>query len=106
MGKFKNIAIELNLDQDQLKNKGIQKFVLQVAYRKQTGRYFQKIINNVFVETCIWPEEKGNNFKYTSYESIINKDSVETTVTIYYINKNSFLSGDKQVIKKYTKIYK
>lgn len=38
---MKDLTGELNLDKNQLKSKSIQKFMLQVAWRKQTNEWIQ-----------------------------------------------------------------
>ena len=50
MNKIKDIIQELNLNEMQLKDKEIQKFVLAVAYRKQTGDWIQFYNGNGYCE--------------------------------------------------------
>lgn len=50
MGKLKEIITELNLSSEQLKEKDIQKFVLGVGWRKQTGRWYQYWNGNGYIE--------------------------------------------------------
>lgn len=50
MSTLKDIIIELNLTEDQLKNKQIADFALQVAYRKQSGDWYQYWNGNGYVE--------------------------------------------------------
>lgn len=50
MGKMKDIIIELGLTPEQCKDKEIQKFALQVAYRKQTGDWYQYWNGNGYCE--------------------------------------------------------
>ncbi len=50
MSKIKDIIMELNLSEEQLKDKEIQKFVLQVAYRKQAGKFYQYWNGNGYCE--------------------------------------------------------
>lgn len=50
MSTLKDIIIELNLTKDQLKDKQITDFALQVAYRKQSGDWYQYWNGNGYVE--------------------------------------------------------
>lgn len=50
MGKFKDIALELNLTPEQMKKEEIQKFALQVLYRQQTGEWVQYWNGNGYCE--------------------------------------------------------
>lgn len=50
MGKIKDIITELNLTEEQQKDKDIQKFVLAVGYRKQTGDWYQYWNGNGYCE--------------------------------------------------------
>ena len=50
MGKMKDIVMELNLTKEQMKDKDIQKFALQVAYRKQTNDWYQYWNGNGYCE--------------------------------------------------------
>lgn len=50
MSKLKDTIIELNLDSEQLKDKEIQNFVLQVAWRKQQGDWIQFWNGNGYCE--------------------------------------------------------
>lgn len=50
MGKFKEIVQELKLTADQLANKEIRDFALQVAWRKNSGRWYQYWNGNGYCE--------------------------------------------------------
>lgn len=50
MGRLKDKIIELNLNMNQLQDKEIQKFVMQAAWREQTGDYFQYWNGNGYCE--------------------------------------------------------
>lgn len=50
MGKLKDIITELNLNSEQLKDKDIQKFVLAVGWRQQTGDWYQFWNGNGYCE--------------------------------------------------------
>ena len=50
MGKIKDIVTLLKLTPEQLKDKDIQKFVLAVGWRQQTGDWYQQWNGNGFVE--------------------------------------------------------
>ena len=50
MSKIKELIEEFNLTNEQLKDKDVQKAVLQVAYRKQTNDWYQYWNGNTFVE--------------------------------------------------------
>lgn len=50
MGKMKEITMELNLSEEQLKDKEIQKFALAVGYRKQTNDWYQYWNGNGYCE--------------------------------------------------------
>ena len=49
MGKIKDIVTLLKLTPEQLKDKDIQKFVLAVGWRQQTGDWYQQWNGNGFV---------------------------------------------------------
>lgn len=50
MGRLKDKIIELNLTKEQMQDKDIQKFVMQAAWREQTGDYFQYWNGNGYCE--------------------------------------------------------
>lgn len=66
MTKVKEIISELKLTKEQLKDKEVQNFLMQVAYRRQTGRWVQGWNGNGYIELNI---DNG-----TSIRTILNDE--------------------------------
>lgn len=115
MGKMKEIVMELNLTQEQLKDKDIQKFALAVGYRKQTGDWYQYWNGNGYCElnkkngtmitTVLTDEPFKAEFPLNCDMEISKKctngcafcyagctpDGKEANIKKFILNKNSFL---------------
>lgn len=82
MGKMKEVATELNLTQEQLEDKAIQKFALQVAWRKQTGEWYQAWNGNGFYEENL----QNNNTIVSIFEGDVFKPTTPVTKPIGIFN--------------------
>lgn len=103
MGRFKDIAIELNLNNEQIKNKSIQKFVLQVAWRQNLDKFTQILLpNNKYLEILKNFEINYDTGKleYTYLITDLNKDNVKTETKIVLFNINESSIAESKIVEK------
>lgn len=107
MGKIENIIADLNLTEEQLKDKEIQKFALQVAYRKQSGEYYQYWNGNGFCEinknngTLITTVLNDEPFKAEFPNNIDLNISNRCKIGCKFCYQNCTLNGKDADIKKF-----
>ena len=103
MGRFKDIAIELNLNNEQIKNKSIQKFVLQVAWRQNLDKFTQILLpNNKYLEILKNFEINYDTSKleYTYLITDLNRDNVKTETKIVLFNINESSIAESKIVEK------
>lgn len=103
MGRFKDIAIELNLNNEQIKNRSIQKFVLQVAWRQNLDKFTQILLpNNKYLEILKNFEINYDTSKleYTYLITDLNRDNVKTETKIVLFNINESSIAESKIVEK------